>query len=91
MVVYLDSSALVKRYLLETGSTWLEQLLTTADDVYLSRITVVEVTAAIARRTPRPASPLLQALRSDLPYCVLLSVGDAILAAAETWAEQQRL
>ncbi len=49
---FCDSSAVVKRYIAETGSTWL--LATTnpagGNFVYVSRITFVEVISAITRR-----------------------------------------
>ena len=49
---FLDSSALVKRYLQETGTAWMVSLgdPTTNADLYIARITGPEVTAAIARR-----------------------------------------
>jgi uncharacterized protein len=50
-VYFVDSSALVKRYLLEVGSAWLENLLSQPnDDVLIAEITQVEVIAAITRR-----------------------------------------
>ena len=49
---YLDTSALVKRYVDETGSNWLRTL--TAPDqnalLFISRMTIVEVISAFARR-----------------------------------------
>lgn len=54
---YLDSSAVVKLYVAEPGSQWVESLVTArADDgrpahvVTLSKVGVVEVAAAVARR-----------------------------------------
>jgi hypothetical protein len=49
---FLDSSALVKRYVPEIGTTWI-QALTDADannQLYIARITWVEVISALARR-----------------------------------------
>lgn len=49
---FLDSSALVKRYILETGSAWI-QLQTapqTGNSLFIARITWVEVISALARR-----------------------------------------
>lgn len=56
-VFYLDASALVKRYAVEAGSTWVqEQFRAPQRHVFLtSHITVVEVAAALAakvRNTP---------------------------------------
>jgi uncharacterized protein len=50
-VYFVDSSALVKRYLVEVGSTWLENLLRQpSNDILIAEITQVEVIAAITRR-----------------------------------------
>ncbi len=50
--VYLDSSALVKRYLSETGSAWIGILTdpTAGDTIVLAEMTQVEVAAALASR-----------------------------------------
>jgi hypothetical protein len=49
---YLDSSALIKRYVDEPGSAWLEAAVFDLDDVLTltSRVTMVEVWSALARR-----------------------------------------
>jgi len=49
---YLDSSALIKRYVAEVGSAWLDATVFAPDDVLklTSRVTVVEVWSALARR-----------------------------------------
>lgn len=49
---FLDSSALVKRYVTETGTAWVTGLLdpTTRNRLYIARITGAEVTAALTRR-----------------------------------------
>lgn len=49
---FLDSSALVKRYVQETGTAWVRGLTrrNARHDLYVARITAVEVTSAIARR-----------------------------------------
>lgn len=49
---FIDSSALVKRYVTERGSTWVKQSVvpTSGNRIYVSRATSVEVVAAIARR-----------------------------------------
>jgi uncharacterized protein len=64
---FVDSSALVKRYVQEVGSSWVRRLTHrgTANLIYLARITSVEVTSAVARRgkgrsltSPRASSVL---------------------------------
>ena len=49
---FVDSSALVKRYVNETGSVWLSGLVApvAGNDIYIARITTVEVLAALTRR-----------------------------------------
>lgn len=51
-VYFVDTSALCKRYIAETGSTWLNGILdpTTGCKVILVRTTTVEMISAIARR-----------------------------------------
>jgi predicted nucleic acid-binding protein len=46
---FLDSSGLVKRYVAETGSGWVQNLCTPGNAIYISRITGAEVVAAIFR------------------------------------------
>jgi uncharacterized protein len=48
----LDSSALVKRYVLETGSAWVQALTdpTAGHDLFIVRLTMVEIISAITRR-----------------------------------------
>lgn len=52
LTLFLDSSAVVKVYIDETGSNWLRALLdpTAGNTHHVCRITAVEVAAAIARR-----------------------------------------
>ena len=50
-IYFLDSSALVKRYVTEAGSNWLHALLApeTGNQIVVARITWVEVLSAFAR------------------------------------------
>jgi hypothetical protein len=50
---FFDSSAIVKRYLNEIGSSWVTSIadLAAGNDVYLARITFVEVISAITRKS----------------------------------------
>jgi hypothetical protein len=71
---FADSSALVKRYVRETGSTWIESLFDpeAGHEVYVSVVTPVEIIAALTRRgkggTIRPADAQLaiRQFRADL-------------------------
>lgn len=49
---FLDTSALVKRHVRETGSGWIRSLTgaKTPHTIYLARITAVELTSAVTRR-----------------------------------------
>jgi uncharacterized protein len=49
---FLDSSALVKRYVQETGLAWVQALTdaTAGHDILIVHLTVVEITSAITRR-----------------------------------------
>lgn len=51
---YLDSSALVKRYVTETGSAWVQTLCgDAANALFISELALVEVGSAYARRCHR--------------------------------------
>jgi uncharacterized protein len=71
---FLDSSALVKRYVHEDGTAWVRRLTrrTSGHRIYLARITPVEVTAAVARRrkgrtlTTAKAASILHRFRQHL-------------------------
>ncbi|ODU01848.1 MAG: hypothetical protein ABS79_01115 [Planctomycetes bacterium SCN 63-9] len=62
-VYFLDTSAVVKRYLQETGTAWVRTLTSPASGhfVYLARIAEVEITATFARRRGRPGFSTTQA------------------------------
>jgi predicted nucleic acid-binding protein len=51
-VFFLDSSAVVKRYLQEPGTTWVVETTESLNDnrIFLARITAVEVVSAIIRQ-----------------------------------------
>jgi uncharacterized protein len=60
---FLDTSAVVKRYVQETGTAWMRTLAASATGhfIYLARITEVEVTSALARRRGQPGLSVAQA------------------------------
>jgi predicted nucleic acid-binding protein len=71
---FVDSSALVKRYVLETGTAWVRGITrqNPSTVIYIAHITAVEVTCAVARRrkgktltSPR-ASSILHRFRQHL-------------------------
>lgn len=59
-VAYFDTSALIKYYVTESGSPWVRALLNgpTAPVIVTSRLTLIEMTCALARRL-RESSLLL--------------------------------
>jgi predicted nucleic acid-binding protein len=71
---FVDSSVLVKRYILETGTAWVRGITrqNPSTVVYIARITAIEVTCAVARRrkgrtlTPPRASSILRRFRQHL-------------------------
>jgi len=71
---FVDSSALVKRYVQETGTSWVRSITRRSPStvIYIARITAVEVPCAIARRrkgktlTARRASSILHRFRQHL-------------------------
>ena len=73
-VYFVETSALAKRYIAETGSVWLRTLLdpSTGCSIYVVRVTAVEMIAAITRRergrtrAPTDATAARQACRSAL-------------------------
>jgi uncharacterized protein len=71
---FADSSALVKRYVQETGTSWVRRLTRRSPStvIYIAHITAVEVTSAVARRrkgrtlTVAKASSILHRFRQHL-------------------------
>jgi predicted nucleic acid-binding protein len=67
---YADSSALVKRYAIETGSVWIQGLCdpTAGHVIALAHIGLVEIAAALAVKTKQGVlpSPVLDGLLRDL-------------------------
>ena len=93
---FLDSSAIVKRYLTEVGSGWVRSITDpiAGNDIYLARITGVEVVSALVRQNPPP--PLLARNLSDFKndfhsQFQLISVNSAVITRAMDLAEAHRL
>ncbi len=71
---FVDSSALVKRYVIETGTAWVRRITRRSPStvIYIAHITAVEVTCAVARRrkgktlTAARASSILRRFRQHL-------------------------
>ncbi len=90
---YLDSSALVKMYIPESGSQWMEENIFTPDTEirWISRIGIIEAAAAIARRqrmgdiTPDKRNLLYTTLLFDSRnrLCLVSESDEIISSAAE--------
>ena len=71
---FFDSSALVKYYIRETGTTWVRGLVDTlpTNEIFIAQVTGVEIIAAITRRlragatAPADAAQAISAFRNDL-------------------------
>ncbi len=89
-VYFLDSSALVKRYVTETGSTWVRALAAPKahNPLIIARITWVEVLSALARRqregslTSTDVTWAMRAFRYDLDMQYQVVELDPALAEA---------
>jgi len=98
MIVYLDASALVKRYIAEAGSAEVGGLIAGADVVGTAVITRAEVAAALAKAarlgTLRrdEAEAALQVFRAEWPHLVRLQLTEVIAAQADAlaWAHDLR-
>lgn len=88
-MLFLDASALVKRYVHEAGSRQVNELLTEAVLV-VSRLTQVEVMSAISRRVREGSllsedrSDIEHQLHQDLKSVELVEITQQIAAVAET-------
>lgn len=97
---FLDSSALVKRVVRETGSAWVEGLFTPAQahDIFVVSIARVEVVAAITRRaragslSPDDASAACAQFEADLAAdCQTVDVTETLITLAVTLARTHGL
>jgi predicted nucleic acid-binding protein len=97
MIVYLDASALVKRYIAEAGSKEVGHLVTSADVLGTSLVTRAEVGAALAKAARsgalsqeqgRVALHVFRAQWSDLAR---LQIRETTVARADTLAWQHGL
>jgi predicted nucleic acid-binding protein len=88
MIVYLDTSALAKRYLSEEASTEVERFVAGAERVGTSIVARVEVVSAIARArrqkllNEQPAASLRALFEDQWPFIVRLSLNESTVARA---------
>ncbi len=97
MIVYLDASALVKRYIEEAGSAAVGRLVDGADLVGAAAITRVEMAAALAKAvrvgvlSREEAALALEVFREEWPSLVRIQVTEPLLRRAEEVAWQEGL
>ncbi len=90
MIVYLDASALVKRYIAEDGTPEVNELIDRADSVVTNLISRAEVAAAIMRASRieiinrEDALQAIQKFRSEWESVQRLPVTEATVARADS-------
>ena len=98
--LFFESSALVKRYIQETGTAWVDQLLnpTARHLIHVARLTGVEIISAIARRvrtgTLQPAhqAGLVAQFRQEFTKQYLkIEISPALVTEAMSLAETHAL
>lgn len=97
---FFDSSALMKRYANETGTTWVVSIFkpSLANRIYVAQITLVEVIAALTRRTRsgrlKPASTakgISRFRRAFYDPFRKIEITDALIEEAAVLAERHGL
>ncbi len=97
MIVYLDASVLVKRYVQEVGSEAVGRLIEEADLLGTAAITRVEMAAALAKAvrvgvlSREEAALALEVFREEWPSLVRIQVTEPLLRRAEEVAWEEGL
>ena len=92
MILYLDTSALVKRYIAELGTAQVSQAIAEADLVGTSIIARAEMAAALAKAVRMTvlardaADAALQVFRSEWPRLVRVQTTELLIARADALA-----
>ena len=94
MILYLDASALVKRYIEEPGTPEVEEAIAEGEIVGTSIISRAEVSAALAKAvrtktlTEKQAESALQVFRNEWPNLMRIQATEYLLARADDLAFQ---
>ncbi len=89
MTLYVDSSALLKRYIQEPDSDRVDELLSSDSDLVTARHTVVEVRRNLVRQlTPAEATAARASFSAELAHISILELDAATCELAATLAEQ---
>jgi predicted nucleic acid-binding protein len=97
MILYLDASALVKRYVAEPGATEVSEAISTAEMTGTALISRAEVAAALAKAvrvdalTREEALASLQVFRGEWPDLVRVQVTELVVARADVFAWEHGL
>lgn len=97
MILYLDASALVKRYVAEEGSDEVAAAIAAARLLATAVISRAEVTAALAKAvrlkfvSRQAAATALEDFEADWPDLIRLEVSEVVVARAASVAWQQGL
>ena len=97
MIVYLDASALVKRYVAERGSAQVESLIAGARAIGTAVVSRAEVAAALAKAarvgliTREGATKALGAFNADWEHLIRLQLGEPLAARAAALAWEHGL
>lgn len=97
MIVYLDASALVKRYLVESGSEDVARLIAAATAVGTSLLSRAETSSALAKAvrmgalTREGGAAALQTFRREWPVFIRVQATEPVIAWADTLAWEQNL
>jgi uncharacterized protein len=95
--LFLDSSALAKRYIEEAGSGRVDELLAQASSLGISVLALPEVTSALCRRrrektlTPKQYIQAKTALVADVGDAEIVHLTDAVVISAVRFLEEVRL
>lgn len=91
---YLDTSALVKRYVEETGSLWLRALLNASPrpSIILAHLVIVEITSALMRRVREGVVSEIEYTQAQNVFRAdCLSQYDLVTAAGDVVDQANRL
>ena len=97
MIVYLDASALVKRYVAEAGSAEVEALIGEARAIGTAVVSRAEVAAALAKAARvglvarDAAQKALESFNADWEHLIRLQFGEPLAARAATLAWEHGL
>lgn len=97
MILYLDSSNIVKLYVEEAGSEELDALLASAEGIATSRIAFAEVRCALARKrrdgdvSPADYGEVVTGFRDDWPRFIVVEATQDVVERAGGLCEAHRL